>query len=246
MASGAMASSWARNSELLRIFSGCMTGRPAARAACLTAGAVSCWPRPTGRSGCETASAISWPAASSASRVGTAKLGVPQKTSFTGILAGLPLAFALHLADLAQVDVALEGAHAEDEQHAVEVVDLMLDAAREQLSAVHLEPLAALVLGADADFGGADHFLADIGEAEAAFVLVLFALLEDDLGIDEHQAVFGDLAHAEIDDRDAPGDVHLRSGQADALGGVGGLEHVRDQLAQLGVELGDRVTGLGQ
>src|SRR5208337_4734076 len=113
-----MASSWARNSGLPRIFSGWVTGMRAARAASLTGGAVICPPRPLGRSGCETASAISWPAASNASRVGTANCGVPQKTSFTA----LPLARALHLANLAQVQVALEGAHAEDEQHAVQMV----------------------------------------------------------------------------------------------------------------------------
>ena len=84
MAAGAMASSWARNSWLLRILSGCVTSMPAASAACFTGGAVSCCPRPTGLSGCETTSAISWPAPSRASSVGTANRGVPQKTSFTG------------------------------------------------------------------------------------------------------------------------------------------------------------------
>ena len=89
----------------------------------------------------------------------------------------LPLARALHLADLAQIEVALEGAHAEDEQHAVDVVDLMLHGARQQVFAVHFEPLAVLVLGANADLGGADDLLADIGEAEAALFLVELALL---------------------------------------------------------------------
>src|ERR1035438_1529036 len=111
----------------------------------------------------------------------------------------LPLARALHLANLAQIEVALQCAHAKDEQHAVEVVNLMLDAAREQLFAIHLEPLALLVLGADADLGGAYDLLADVGEAEAAFLLIELALSEDDLGIDEHQLLAGLLAHAEVD-----------------------------------------------
>ena len=75
----------------------------------------------------------------------------------------------------------------------------MLDAAREQLFAIHLEPLALLVLGADADLGGAYDLLADVGEAEAAFLLIELALSEDDLGIDEHQLLAGLLAHAEVD-----------------------------------------------
>src|SRR5690348_17334423 len=114
-----MASSRARNSALFLIFSGCVTSSPPASALSFTGGAVSSCARPTGRSGCETTSAISCCAAISASSVGTAKRGVPQKTSFTF----LPRAFALHLADLAQHQVALQRTHAKDEQHAVEMID---------------------------------------------------------------------------------------------------------------------------
>src|ERR1035437_9343491 len=195
MASGAMASSCARNSGLFRIFSGCTTARPASSAASLTGGAVSWRSRPTGRSGCVTTSAISCSAARSASSVCTAKRGVPQKTSFIS----LPLAFALHLANLAQVQVALEGAHAEDEQHSVHVVDLMLEAAREHVFAVHLEPFALLILGADAHLGVARHLLVNFGKTETAFLSVGVAVAGDDLGIDEHQLVFGLLAQAHVD-----------------------------------------------
>ena len=59
---------------------------------------------------------------------------------------------------------------------AVEVIDLVLEGAREQLFAVHLEPFAVLVLRADADLGGADDLLANVGEAEAAFFFVLTCL----------------------------------------------------------------------
>src|SRR6516165_6217176 len=117
-----MASRRARNSALFLIFSGWVIASPAARAVSFTGGAVSCCERPTGLSGCETTRGISWPATISASSVGTANRGVPQKTSLTF----LPRAFALHLADLAEHQVALQGAHAEDEKRAVKVVDLVL------------------------------------------------------------------------------------------------------------------------
>src|ERR1017187_817804 len=195
MASGAMSSSCARNSALLRIFSGCTTAIPAARAACFTGGAVSWCVRPTGRSGCETTSEISCPAPSSASNVGTANPGVPQKTSFTA----LPLAVGLHLADLAQIQAALQRAHPEQKKNAIQVVDLVLEGARQQIIPVHLEPFALLILRTDANLGGAHNLLANVGEAEAAFLLVQLALAQNNLGIDQHQLGFGPLAHADVD-----------------------------------------------
>src|SRR3569833_646493 len=134
MASGAIASRRPRNSGLSLIFSGCVTSRPVANAVSFTGGGVTCCERPTGRSGCDTTNAISCPAAIKACKVGTANCGVPQNTSFTA----LPGAFALHLADLAQHQVALQRAHAEDEQHSVEVVALVLKRARARFFAVQL------------------------------------------------------------------------------------------------------------
>src|ERR1700733_5762407 len=66
----------------------------------------------------------------------------------------LPRAFALQLADFAQIQVALQSAHAEDEQHPVEMIELMLKRAGQQLFPVHLEPLALLVLCTNANFCG--------------------------------------------------------------------------------------------
>ena len=96
-------------------------------------------------------------------------------------MAVLPSAFVLHLANLAQIQAALQRAHAKDEQNAVEMVDLVLKGARKQFFAVHLEPLAVFILGADADLGRARHLLANIGKTQAALLLVLLALAEDDL-----------------------------------------------------------------
>src|SRR5580704_5784907 len=175
-----MAASCARNPAFSRIFSGCVIGIPAARAACLTGVGAICCSRPTGRSGCETARAIWCPAATSAPNVGTANCGVPQKTNLSEravfVMAVLPGAFALHLANLAEVETALQRAHAEDEQHAVKMVDLMLEGARQQLKAIHLEPFTIFVLSANANLRGAHHLLADIRKAQAALLFVLPAL----------------------------------------------------------------------
>jgi len=35
----------------------------------------------------------------------------------------------------------------------------------------------------------------------------------------------------------------LRRGEANSLLGIGGLEHIGDELAQLGIKLGDRFAG---
>jgi hypothetical protein len=129
-------------------------------------------------------------------------------------------------------------------RHAVEVIDLMLEAAREQFFAVHLKPLAVLILGADAHLGRAHHLLANVGKAEAAFLFVDLALAGDDLGVDDYQLLLGVLAPAQVDDREALGHADLLRGQSGALRGVHGLKHVRGQLAQFGVEFGDRFAGL--
>src|SRR5271168_227389 len=112
--------------------------RAAASAICFTGGASICIPRPLGRSGWVSISAISCPASMSASSVGTANCGVPQKTNFTA----LPLASLLQLADAALDQIALQGTDPEDEQDAIQVIDLVLKGPGQQLFAVVLAPFA--------------------------------------------------------------------------------------------------------
>jgi hypothetical protein len=77
--SGASALSFESKSvPLMR--SGCHTGTPRACAATFTGGGCSCCPRPFGRSGCVTTATTS-PRRKHASSDGTAKSGVPMKTS---------------------------------------------------------------------------------------------------------------------------------------------------------------------
>src|SRR5580704_3733990 len=139
MASGWIASRRARKSGLFLIFSGCTTGRPACPARILTGGADGSWSRPRTRSGWVTTNSIVWPAASNCCRVGMANCGVPQKTS---LIARLPFPRTLQLADLAQDEIALESADAEDEEYPVEMVDFMLEGASQQVVGVTFKPVA--------------------------------------------------------------------------------------------------------
>src|ERR1035441_8630207 len=75
--------------------SGWKTGRPRRNAACFTGGGAGVWPRPRGRSGCVTTARTSWPASTTRSSVGTAKAGVPRKTSRMG-----PISFAFSITDI--------------------------------------------------------------------------------------------------------------------------------------------------
>src|SRR5271170_1783509 len=125
----------------------------------------------------------SWPARSTALSVGTAKEGVPQKTSF---IARLPLASLLHLANPAQDQVALECAHAAEKKNTVEVVDLVLEGASEQLGTVQLGPFAFEVLCAHSYLRGTRNLLADLRKTQAALFFVLLPFAENDLGVNQN------------------------------------------------------------
>src|SRR5262249_44164701 len=88
IASGLGDAKWLRKSELVLIFSGCITGNPSSSAFPLTGEAVNSSPRPRGLSGWVTTSLRFSPAAASFSSVGTAKRGVPQKTRLKESLIG--------------------------------------------------------------------------------------------------------------------------------------------------------------
>src|SRR5271156_5270520 len=123
---------------------------PAAFAASFTGGASFFSPRPLGLSGWVAARTISWPARNTALNVGTANDGVPQKTSFIPDLPSdsLPLAGLLQLANLAQDQVTLQGAHALEKQNAVQVIDFMLEGPRQKLFPLEFKPFAACILSA--------------------------------------------------------------------------------------------------
>ena len=87
----------------------------------------------------------------------------------------------MQLLDLADDEIALQAAQAVDEENAVEMIDLVLHGAGQQLFAFDLNGISVYVLRANLDPCGAADLLANLGQAQAAFFLDLLALALDDL-----------------------------------------------------------------
>src|SRR5215472_12176570 len=127
---------------------------------------------------------MSCPRVISASSVGTANSGVPQKTSLTGVTSAAapsPLSGFLQLANAPLHEVALQGAQVVDEEHTVQMIDLVLHRARQQIVALGLEEFAVHVLRAHLHARRALDLFADLRKAEAAFLFKLLAFALDDL-----------------------------------------------------------------
>src|SRR5215471_8917617 len=101
---------------------------PRSIAAALTGDGVTFCPRPRGRSGCVTTAATLYRDDASAVSEGTANAGVPKKTTSMA----LPLAGALQLSNATRDHVALQAAQPVEKQQSVEVVDFVMEGAREQ------------------------------------------------------------------------------------------------------------------
>mmetsp|Transcript_49610 Transcript_49610/g.116521 ORF Transcript_49610/g.116521 Transcript_49610/m.116521 type:complete len:227 (+) Transcript_49610:181-861(+) len=206
-------------------------------------------PRPAGRSGWVSTRGTVKPARSSASSATAANSGVPAKTTLMPRRASEPLVallglglFLASLLDHLGLDaVALEGAEVFDEDLAHQVVHLVLHADRQQPVGIELEHLAVAVERAHGHLGMARHLVVDLRYRQAALLAIHHLLAElDQLGIDQHPRRVAVLRG--VDDDDALMHVHLRGRQPDAVGGVHGFQHVVDQLADAGVDLGH---GLG-
>ena len=158
--------------------SGVRTGRPSSLRRGLHRARLGRSPRPRRRSGWVTTNATSWPASSSAWRAGTASSGVPKKTRRTELSdgsgrrsvsrprsarRGAHLAGA-HLAHRLAARVGLEPV---EHQHAVEVVDLVLDHAGEQLVALDHDLVAVEVEAPHRDELGPHDLEREAGHREA-------------------------------------------------------------------------------
>src|SRR5258705_3091993 len=216
--------------------------------------------RPTGLSGCVTAAATSKPSPSSARSGAVANSGVPQKSTRTSELLVrvlVPPALFRRLergaADEARILVllqlplrerggAFEDAQVVEEQPAVEVVDLVLETAREQLRRLDLVLLPLEIHRADDDVLRSLDVRVDVGNREAALLrLVLRGASVDDRGIDHDERLSVDLDHGE-----SLGPPDLRGREADPTRVVHRLEHVRDEAADFVRHLRDRRGGLAE
>src|SRR4051794_380555 len=185
--------------------------------------------RPTGLSGCVTTAATSNPSPSSARSGAVANSGVPQKSTRTSELLVrvlVPLALLRRLerraADEPRILVllqlplrqrrrAFEHAQIVEEEAPIEMVDLVLQAAREQLRRFDLVFAPVEIHRADDDVLRALDVGVDVGDGEAAFLgLLLRAAPLDDLRIDHDERLAVDLDHGE-----PLGAPHLRRGESD-------------------------------
>src|SRR4051794_5027852 len=120
-------------SGVLRVF-GLSTAIPKRRASCSIGVGCSFMPRPAGLASRVYTAAISWPCAASARKVGTAKSGVPMKIKRSAIgeadllRSGLFGGALGSLGEFLQNAVALQLRKVVHEQHAIEMIDLVLDA----------------------------------------------------------------------------------------------------------------------
>ena len=146
-----------------------------------------------------------------------------------------------HLGEFLGHPVALELGDVVDEQHAVEMVDLVLQHRRQQTLGEDLLLLAVAIDETRAHARRPFDLFVIFGDRQAAF-LIDAALFRrpDNLGIDEILRMFWlfDLRGIDDDQPDRLGE--LDRGEADAGRLVHCLDHVIHQLAQLVVDALDR------
>src|ERR1700744_1321721 len=249
--SGLMARSRSRNSGS-RALTGFSTSSPASAPSRATGLASRCRPRPAGASGRVTTATTSWREASRPVSAATAGSGVPANTSRISRserLAESRMGRAaqlghghpgpLGLADGLHGQLLLLWVQPVDEQHAVQVIGLVLEAAGHPLGAlqrdrvpVHVEPLGHRAPGPFGREGQA-------GERQAALLVGVLLLGQVERGVDQVPQLVVD----EVGEHPQP-HTNLRRGQTGAGGVHHGVGEVLDQLAQFGIEITDRL-GLG-
>ena len=117
-----------------------------------------------------------------------------------------------------------------DEQDAVQMVDLVLDAHGQQAIGIDGEGLAVEIQRRDGDGVGPLHLVVDAGDGQTAFLVGLQRVaLSDDFGVDEHPQLV--LLFGHVDDDDTFVHVDLRGRQPDAGRLVHRLGHVGHEPA---------------
>src|SRR5512145_2625261 len=125
-----------------RRLAGCKMVRWCSRASALTADAAACCPLPRGRSGCVTTAMIWCGEASNVRSVGQANGAVPMKIMRIASLQAQPLApLPLGALKFADHDITCCLAHAIEKQHALQVVNFVLEGACKQPFSLHFHCL---------------------------------------------------------------------------------------------------------
>src|SRR5690349_13311665 len=97
-----------------------------------------------------------------------------------------PFAGLSQFPHLAADQVALQRADVRDVEAAVQMIDLVMKGARQQILAGHLERFAFDILGPYRDFFRTGDLFSKARKTEAAFFADLRSLFMDDFGIDEN------------------------------------------------------------
>src|SRR4051812_14334988 len=215
---------------------GTRTGNPAESANLCTGDFSSARPRPLRRGGWVYTQPISCDAPISSASVGTANFGVPMKARRKLMRSHLPcqgsLALALQLGRFAQGDGALELGEMIDEQPPVEVIDLVLQAGREQPVGGHRLLPPVLVGIFDGEPCGPFHVVPNFRDRKAALMKggELAGRLYDPR-IDKIELLAVGASRVEVDHRYPLGHTDLDRGQTDAVLGIHGRHHVIHETA---------------
>ena len=135
---------------------------------------------------------------------------------------------------------ALEHAEVIEEKFSVEMIDLVLEAARKKTGRIALELLAVPVEGTDRNALRPFDVGVNVRDGETSLLsLRLSRRRQHDLGIDDDERIV-----AQINHREPHGLAHLRRGEPDAARMVHRVEHVVDQALQLIRDRRDRCRRL--
>src|SRR5690606_24170649 len=191
--------------------SGCSTGMPSCSATRFTGlGSRVERERPRGRSGWVTTPATSKPSPSRASSAGVANSGVPQKTIRIGVRYSLGASefvaavvscyvrgrqraakgreLRLHTVPPGKGVPALEQAQVVNKEPAVQVIELVLQAAREQFGGIDLERIPFQVQPLHPNRCRTGDLAENLGNGQTAFLGLVASLGEHQFGIDERVA----------------------------------------------------------
>src|SRR5687767_567807 len=177
-------------------------------------------PRPAGRAGWVYTAATWWPTRTRASSVGTAKCGVPMKTTRSGIgsrlggsdaMLALALLLARRFGEFPHYQVAFQLREVIDEQNPVQVVDLVLDADGQKAIGFLFLRLAVVIDIAEPHARRPLHLRIIIGDRQTTLFVdgALVVRAPDDLRIDQEQRAFWLLLARNVDGHNAARLAHL-------------------------------------